>query len=204
MARCEIVNGSIKHTTCADMPKRTRTAPAPHADPDTVLIPATKKIMEVSVQEELGKTGVDSEQAAESTHHQIYYIRQRISERVASLDRLKPVELSKALEDTLNLGVADPTYKSPEYAVVIFYNQHTLESFQIIRNRTDVWDLSLPAYESDSNVCNTHRCQTNTEQVERIVTRFFEGGDWRGVKKFKFDSELLALNLDLESRRIRL
>lgn len=204
MVRGEIVSGRIKRTPHADMPKRFRTAPAPHANSDAVLAPASKKAMQVLVQEELGKTGVDSEQTEESTYHQIYYIRQRISERVASLDRLKPVELSKALEDTLNLGIADPTYKSPEYAYVIFYNQQTLESFQIIRTHADVWDLSLPAYESDRNVCNTHRCQTNTEQVERIVTRFFEGGDWRGVKKFEFDRELFALNRDFERRGISL
>lgn len=204
MAKDEIINNSIKNTTHAGMPKRSRIVLAQHAGPDTVLISTNKKTIQVSIQEELGKTGADSMQGEESTHHQIYYLRQRISERTPSLDRLKPVELSKALEDTLNLGIADPTYKSSEYALVVFYNQQTLESLQIIRNNVDVWDLSMPVYESDGNVCNTHCCQTNTEQVERIVTKFFEGGDWRGIKKFEFDRELFTLNHDLERRGIRL
>ena len=204
MAKDEVINDGINNTAHVGMPKRSRIALAQHADPDTVLISTNKKTIQVSVQEELGKTGADSMQADESTHHQIYYLRQRISERTPSLDRLKPVELPKALEDTLNLGIADPTYKSPEYAVVVFYNQQTLESFQIIRTNVDIWDLSMPVYESDSNVCNTHCCQTNTEQVECIITKFFEGGDWRGVKKFEFSREILTLNLDLERHGISL
>ena len=127
MAKDEVINDGINNTAHVGMPKRSRIALAQHADPDTVLISTNKKTIQVSVQEELGKTGADSMQADESTHHQIYYLRQRISERTPSLDRLKPVELPKALEDTLNLGIADPTYKSPEYAVVVFYNQQTLE-----------------------------------------------------------------------------
>lgn len=157
----------------------------------TDVAPLVKAMQLLAAQRGREKTG----QKIDAIHHQIYYYKGPISRRIPPIDKLRPVNLKEALKYVLDLEPGDPTYKNPLDAWIVFYNQYTLESFQIIRNRMDVWDLSLPVYELDSKMCHTHRCQTDTEQIQEIVTRFFEGGRWRDVKKIEFDQELYDLNL---------
>lgn len=118
----------------------------------------------------------------------MHYGRGRIRDATPPKARLRPVDLSRALEHTLGLACADSTFRSQEYAWAVFYNQRTLESLNVLRTGSDQWNLSTPAYESDPRVCNKHICQANAGELEAIITRFFEGGDWRGVKEFHFDS----------------
>ncbi len=158
-----------------------------------------QKMQQALILEAREKTG--AKQGEGSAYHQVYYGRGRIRDQTPPIDRLRPIDLAGALEYTLDLGLADPSYESKEYAWIVFYNQQTLESFDALRTHPDTWQLSMPSYESDTTVCNTHYSWANREEVQAIITKFFEGGDWRGVKGFVFDHDVFSMNVKLFGRQ---
>lgn len=157
-----------------------------------------QQIKQILIQKERNKSKTKQNTAA--THQSVFYARGPTIKPTTPIHTLKPIELEDAIEYTLNLGLADPTYKSEEYAWLVLYNQQMLESFNTLRIQSDMWQLSMPAYESDVNVCDTYYSQVDESEIQQVITKFFEGDiKWRDVKKFEFDHELLKMNVEMES-----
>ena len=110
--------------------------------------------IQILIQRERNKSKTG--QHTDTSHHTVYYGRGHIWEQRTGIKGLKPVGLAKALEHALGLVIPDVSDKTQESAWVVFYNQQTLESFGALRTKLDNWQLSMPAYESDINVCDTY------------------------------------------------
>jgi len=137
-----------------------------------------------------------SSQDADAKYQEIFYSKQRIWERCpSSPDKLQPIDLKAALDETLSLSNADPDRKSNAYSVIVFYNQQNLNSVQILRIGDDLWQFETPVFCEDMNCCHTHSAQSDTKRLVDTIRVFFEGGDWYGMVRFQFSHELFEYNV---------
>ena len=134
---------------------------------------------------------------ADSQYHEIFYIKQRIQERIPNdPKKLSPIEFEQALAETMNLSVVDGTLKSKAYCSIIFYNQKNFNSVDILRIRDDLWQLFTPVYSDDPVCTSCHIAQSDTKRLVDIIKMFFEGDDWYGLANFWFDRFTIETNLE--------
>ena len=145
------------------------------------------------------ESGEDQEaaQATDAKHQEVYYHRSRIQERISfDLRKYAPVDLQTALAETLGLSRADPTFRNNNYASVVFYNQANLNSVHILRTGEDLWHVDAPVFCDDPHACFKHIAQLDTKRLTDMIKMFFEGDDWAGIVRFRFDSDTFKLEMD--------
>ena len=180
------------------------TAPAPFitiADAEheesTVTHSQVSKTIQVQIQEEKDRQG--TEQSADTQYQEVSYRRFYISEKTpGNPTGLKIVDFETALENMLNLGIADPKYKSKEYAFAVFYNHTTLESIDVLRVSSDTWQVSAPVFIIDTNYRNTHMSRADSRRLTDVFQMFFGGTDWQSPLRMHYDSLSVQLNLEIE------
>lgn len=139
----------------------------------------------------------ESAQATDAKYQEVYYHRSRIQDRVSfDLRDYAPVDLQTALAETLGLSCADPTFRSKDYASVVFYNQTNLNSVDILRTGENLWNVSAPVFCDDPHARFKHITQLDTKRLTDMIKMFFEGDDWTGIVRFRFDSDLFKLETD--------
>ena len=137
-----------------------------------------------------------STQNIDAGHQEIVYCKGRTKDVIPDNPRkLKPIDLQKALDETLSMGIADATYKSQEPVWIVFYNQKNFDSLDILRIGDDLWNLDTPVYCDDSFCCFKHAAQSDTKRLVDIIKMFFEEDDWYGMVKFEFLSWLYEWEL---------
>ena len=137
-----------------------------------------------------------STQNTDAKYQEIFYCKGRIKDIIPdNPNKLVPIDLQNALEETVNLGIADPSYKSNAYAWIVFYNQKNFNSIDILRVREDLWNLDTPVFIEDVRCRFKHIAQSDTRRLVDMIKMFFEGDDWYGVANFRFDSQMFDLGL---------
>ena len=137
-----------------------------------------------------------STQNTDAKYQEIFYCKGRIKDTMPNNpNKLVPIDLQNALEETVNLGIADSSYKSNAYAWIVFYNQKNFNSIDILREREDLWHLDTPVFVEDERCRFKHIAQSDTKRLVDMIKMFFEGDDWYGVPNFKFDHYMFNHNL---------
>ena len=135
-----------------------------------------------------------STQIIDTKYQEIFYCKGRIKDVIPDKpNKLAPIDLQKALDEIMSLGVADSTYKSTAYAWIVFYNQKNFNAIDILRTREDLWNLSTPVFIEDMRCNFKHIAQSDTRRLADIIKMFFEGDDWYGMANFRFDSQTFEL-----------
>ena len=145
------------------------------------------------------ESGEDQESAqdTDAKYQEVYYHRGRTQDRVSfDLREYSPVDLQTALAETLGLSCADPTFRSNDYASVVFYNQANLNSVHILRTGEDLWNVDAPVFCDDPHARFKHITQLDTKRLTDMIKMFFEGDDWAGIVHFRFDTEMFKLETD--------
>ena len=133
---------------------------------------------------------------ADSQYHEIFYIKQRIQERIPNdPKKLSPIEFEQALAETMSLSLADSTYKSKAYCHITFYNQKNFNSINILRICDDLWQLETPVFSGDSNCDFCHIAKSDAKRLKDIIKMFFEGDDWYGLANFRFEPRVREYNI---------
>ncbi|MDE0091135.1 MAG: hypothetical protein OXP12_07260 [Thaumarchaeota archaeon] len=139
----------------------------------------------------------ESAQVTDAKYQEVYYRRERIQDRISfDLHEYAPVDLQTALAETLGLSCADPTFRSNDYSSVIFYNQTNLNSVHILRTGEDLWNVDAPVFCDDPHARFKHITQLDTKRLTDMIKMFFEGDDWAGIVRFRFDSDTFKLETD--------
>ena len=136
----------------------------------------------------------ESVQITDAKYQEIFYCKGRIRDTVPDdPSRLAPIDLQNALDETMNLGLADSTYKSNAHAWIVFYNQKNFNSIDILRVGDDLWNLDTPVFIEDERCRFKHIAQSDTRRLADIIKMFFDGDDWYGMANFRFDSQTFEL-----------
>ena len=136
----------------------------------------------------------ESVQVADAKCQEIFYCKGRIRDTIPDVpNTLAPIDLQNALDETMNLGLADSTFKSNAYAWIVFYNQQNFNSIDILRVGDDLWNLDTPVFIEDERCRYKHIAQSDTRRLADIIKMFFEGDDWYGMANFRFNHELFEL-----------
>ncbi len=123
----------------------------------------------------------------DSQYQEIFYWKGSIADTAPSNPNgFKPIDLPKALDETMNLVNGDPTYKDPHDAQIMFYNQKNFDSLGIIRTREDLWSLSTPVFCDDDRCRFKHITNCNTRRLVDIIEALFVADDWHGMADFRF------------------
>ena len=143
-------------------------------------------------------TGEDrkSTQIIDTKYQEIFYCKGRIKDILPSdPNKLAPIDLQKALDETMNLCVAGHVDKSNAYAWIVFYNQKNFNSIDILRTSENLWFLSTPVFIEDMRCRFKHIAQSDTRRLADIIKMFFEEDDWYGMANFRFDSQMFELGI---------
>ena len=141
-----------------------------------------------------GTEGQESVQIIDAKYQEIFYCKGRIRDTVPDdPSRLAPIDLQNALDETMNLGLADSTYKSNAHAWIVFYNQKNFNSIDILRVGDDLWNLDTPVFIEDERCRFKHIAQSDTRRLADIIKMFVGGDDWYGMANFRFDSQTFEL-----------
>ncbi len=142
-----------------------------------------------------------STQSKDSQYQEIVYCKGRIMDRVPdNPNKMVSIDLQKALDETANLVIADPNFKNPHHAWIVFYNQKNFDSFDILRTGDDLWNVSTPIFCSDPICRYKHIAHLNTRRLEDTIRAFFEADDWYGIVDFVFDHQMFEIELSLCTR----
>jgi len=129
-----------------------------------------------------------SDQTVDSDYQEIFYCKGRIKNAIPfDPGKLKPIDLSTALAETMSLSIASDALKNNAYTWIVFYNQKNFHSLDILRTGDDLWNLDTPVYCDDPACCFKHIAQADTKRLKDMIKIFFEGGDWYGLAPFGFD-----------------
>ena len=143
-------------------------------------------------------TGEDrkSTQIIDTKYQEIFYCKGRIKDILPNdPNKLAPIDLQKALDETMNLCVAGHADKSNAYAWIVFYNQKNFNSIDILRTSENLWFLSTPVFIEDMRCRFKHIAQSDTRRLADIIKMFFEEDDWYGMANFRFDSQMFELGI---------
>ena len=148
---------------------------------------------------------IEDQEAVQNTdakYQEIFYHKYRIRNAIPNdPSRLVPIDLKKALGETMSLWIAGVGWDGNEYAGIVFYNQKNFNSLDVLRICDDLWNLSTPVFVDDERCRFKHTAQTDTRRLADMIGMFFEGDDWYGMAIFKFDSQMFELGYYSEKRK---
>lgn len=139
------------------------------------------------------------DQGTDVKYQEIFYAKGRIKDRGPDTpDKMVPIDLAKALDETMNLSLASTSDDDQTTCAWInFYNQKIGDSIDILRVSEDLWNLSTPVFAMDERYCFKYIAQSNTKRLTDIIKMFFNGDDWYGMINFVFDEQMFEAEREM-------